>query len=143
MQNVVNNAVDLISEGFLNTNSVSQLAKKLYISERHLRKLFEKEIKLSPIKIATYHKAAFAKKLLYDTDMSITNIAFASGFGSVRQFNNTFKKIFKASPSAFRRKSHISEGKSNVLFLPYTGFDFKMPGFYKGKKYKGYRGSRK
>jgi AraC family transcriptional regulator of adaptative response / DNA-3-methyladenine glycosylase II len=139
VQNVVNNAIGLISEGYLNTNSVAQLARDLYISERHLRKLFDKEIGVSPTKIAIFHKAIFAKKLLYETDMSITDIAFASGFGSVRQFNNVFKAIFKVPPSAFRRENHISEGKGNVLFLYYTRpFDFeKILGSIKAKIIKG------
>jgi len=139
VQNVVNNAVGLISEGYLNTNSVEQLSKDLYISERHLRKLFDKEIGISPTKVAIFHKAIFAKKLLYETDMSITDIAFASGFGSIRQFNNAFKVIFKAPPSAFRRGDHVSEGKGNVLFLYYTRpFDFeKILGFIKARSING------
>lgn len=127
VSNIVNNAVDLISEGYLNAKSVVQLADKLYISERYLRKIFMVEVGLSPTQLANYHKSIFAKKLLYETDMSITNIAFTSGFGSVRQFNYTFKKIFKKAPSEFRHNKKTSEDyDNNILYLTYTdSFDYE------------------
>lgn len=120
VQTIIKNAVKLISEGYLNINSIIDLANNLHVSERHLRKLFMKEIGISPTKIAIYHKTIFAKKLLLDTDMSITDIAYASGFGSIRQFNHTFKDIFQESPSKFRKKNTTSMKAGKTIFLHYN-----------------------
>lgn len=126
LSNVVNNALRMIAEGYLNTHTLNQLAQRLYVSERHLRRLFHEETGMSPIKIAEYHKIIFAKKLLYETSMKITDIAFASGFNSLRQFNYSFKKIYKQTPSMIRKDIEEKNQEDQYIYISYhKGFDFE------------------
>ena len=125
-QNIVKKAINMISQGFLNTHSVADLAKELHLSDRHLRKLFVKELGCPPIQIAKYSKGIFAKKLLLNSKMTITDIAFKSGFGSIRQFNNTFKNMFGVAPSKYRKEYSKSNIAGKTLLIPYKlGFEFK------------------
>ncbi len=112
---VVNKALELIYDGYLNNHTLKDLSNELYISDRHLRKLFVENLGIPPIKIAKYHKGIFAKKLLLNSDMKITDIAFASGFASVRQFNDVFKNMFGISPTDLRKNSGIKKDKSQSM----------------------------
>ena len=96
-------ALDMIHAGYLNSNTVTDLANEFDLSERHLRKLFVDHLGISPNKVATFHRALFAKKLLYDSEMSSTNIAFAAGYNSIRQFNEAIKMYFGKTPSQLRK----------------------------------------
>lgn len=116
---VVNMALRQIYDGYLHDHSLAELAAELAVSERHLRKLFVDNLGAPPVKIARYHKALFAKKLLLSSDQSITDVAFASGFGSIRQFNEAFRDIFDTTPSAFRRESAPPVSDRTTLHLPY------------------------
>ncbi len=126
---VVNIALKMIYDGYLNYNSIKDMASELLISDRHLRTLFIESLGVPPVTIARYHKALFAKRLLLASDQPITDIAFASGFGSIRQFNEVFKKTFGKSPSEMRRES-LKESARNVnttLLLKYNKpFDFSQ-----------------
>ena len=118
---IVSNALKLIYEGYLNFNSVTDLAGEFYITSRHLRKLFQDNLGVSPVKVAMYHRAVFAKKLLVNSQLSITNIAYAAGFGSVRQFNDVYKKIFTITPSQTQKhKSNDLVSDNNVLYIGYN-----------------------
>ena len=124
---VVQEALRLIYDGYLNYCFIRDLAVKLKISERHLRKLFTDTIGLSPVKIARIHKSVFARKLLSASSQSITDIAFASGFRSIRQFNDSYKEIFGEAPSGTRRNTEGAYHSGAVLHLPYgDGFDFRQ-----------------
>nr|MDQ3371033.1 helix-turn-helix domain-containing protein [Myxococcota bacterium] len=79
-----------ISEGALNERSVGELAAELGVSERHLRRATEARLGVSPVELAQSRRVALAKQLLQDTALSLTEIAFAAGFGSVRRFNAVF-----------------------------------------------------
>jgi len=125
---VVNAALELIHDGYLNYHSLDDLADKLGLSSRHLRQLFVDNLGTPPVKIARYHKALFAKKLIMSSDQTVTDIAFASGFGSVRQFNDAFKDIFHMTPTAMRKELKRGKGhtKNATLLLKYAQpFDFK------------------
>lgn len=100
---IVSSALQMIYDGYLSYHSLGELAESLGISDRHLRQLFLDRLGIPPVKIAKYHKALFAKKLLLYSDQSITDIACASGFGSIRQFNDVFKEIFGKTPTALRK----------------------------------------
>ncbi|MGB3368323.1 MAG: AlkA N-terminal domain-containing protein [Acidaminobacteraceae bacterium] len=122
---IISDAMKLISEGFLNSNSVSDLADYFHLSERYFRKLFVKNIGLSPTQIAKYNRAIFAKRMLINSDLAVTSIAFASGFGSIRQFNNVFKDIFKVSPSDIRLETTNDLKAGTTMLLAYNKpFDF-------------------
>lgn len=99
----VSRAMLLIRQGALNEGNLEDLALKLGVGSRHIRRLFQTHIGASPKALATTQKILFAKKLLNETEMPISQIAFASGFGSIRRFNAAFKKIYGKTPSAFRR----------------------------------------
>lgn len=101
---LVKRAFGMIRQGFLNESSIEDLAEKLGISTRHLRRLFNDNIGIPPVRIAMYHKVMFAKKLLFETDLNITHIAMASGFGSIRQFNDAFNSTLGISPSRIRKE---------------------------------------
>lgn len=124
----VKEALQMIYDGYLHDHSIQDLASFLFLSERHLRKLFIDNLGLSPGKIDRYHKVLFAKKMLLYSNQTITDIAFASGFGSLRQFNDVFKATFATTPSAFRNKEkkEKARNRSTSLRINYIKpFDFK------------------
>src|SRR5260370_11053293 len=92
-----------IGAGALNEGSVRELAGELGVSERHLRRALERELGVSPIELAQTHRLLLAKRLLADTALSVTHIAFASGFQSLRRFNTVFRERYRLSPSRLRR----------------------------------------
>ncbi len=138
---VVDTALEKIYNGFLNNHTISELAKSLFLSGRHLRKLFVENLGMPPVKIAKYHKSIFAKKLLLYSELSVTEVAFASGFRSVRQFNDVFKKIFGMTPTALRKKCSKGEHSTEKLkfLLPYNKpFNFdRMLLFIKNRAIRG------
>jgi AraC family transcriptional regulator, regulatory protein of adaptative response / DNA-3-methyladenine glycosylase II len=97
-------AVRLILDGSLDRANEEQLGARLGISARHLRRLFTSHLGVTPDGLARSARAHFARRLLDDTDMSMIEIALATGFGSVRQFNRACQEIFRASPRELRAK---------------------------------------
>lgn len=138
---IVEKALKLIYEGFLNTHSIKDLSDALYISERQLRHLFVENLGHPPVKIAKYHKVLFAKKLLLYSTLSLNDIIEASGFGSSRQFNQVFKDILGITPSEMRKKGEASLKTIHhpVLLLPYKEpFNFEqMIAFMRLRQLKG------
>jgi AraC family transcriptional regulator of adaptative response / DNA-3-methyladenine glycosylase II len=98
----VQRALQLIGQGALDTGSLADLASRLGIGKRYLRKLFQRELGVSPQALALNQRLLFAKKLLAETALPVTEVAFAAGFGSVRRFNSAVQQQFKLSPSALR-----------------------------------------
>ena len=96
-------AAHRIAAGALNGRRVADLAAELGVSERHLRRALQREIGVSPVELAQTHRLLLAKRLLADTALSVTDVAFASGFESLRRFNVTFRERYGMSPSALRR----------------------------------------
>jgi AraC family transcriptional regulator, regulatory protein of adaptative response / DNA-3-methyladenine glycosylase II len=94
-----------IEEHALSSARVGDLAASLGVSDRHLRRVTEAELGVSPIELAQTQRLLLAKRLLRETALSLTDIAFASGFGSVRRFNALFKARYGLSPRAIRGKS--------------------------------------
>jgi len=93
-----------IAAGALNGRSVADLAQELGVSERHLRRAMERELGVSPIELAQTHRLLLAKCLLTDTSLPVTQVAFASGFQSLRRFNTTFQERYRLSPSMLRNR---------------------------------------
>ena len=106
----VSRAMALIAAGALNGDAVDGLAGRLGIGERQLRRLFRKHLGASPNAVAQTRRVLFAKQLISDTTLSMTEVALAAGFGSVRRFNDTFQKLYWApaaqSPPRRRGRSH-------------------------------------
>jgi AraC family transcriptional regulator of adaptative response / DNA-3-methyladenine glycosylase II len=103
---VVSRALRLIWDGALDGNSVDQLADRLGIGSRQLRRLFIQHLGVPPIKIASTHRVHFARNLIEQTDMPMAEIAVNAGFQSLRQFNHTVRTITGQSPTALR---HLSD----------------------------------
>src|SRR5207253_7190327 len=120
--NTVSRALALITDGALDGDraTVESLAERLGIGERQLRRLFHQHLGASPIAVAQTRRVLFAKQLVHETRMPMTEIALAAGFGSVRRFNETFHQLFGRPPSALRRKSSAgSAGAGVTLQLRY------------------------
>jgi AraC family transcriptional regulator, regulatory protein of adaptative response / DNA-3-methyladenine glycosylase II len=107
---LVGAAIAGIEEHALSSAHVGDLAASLGVSDRHLRRITESELGVSPIELAQTQRLLMAKRLLGDTRMSQTEIAFASGFGSVRRFNALFKSRYGLSPRALRGSANAAEG---------------------------------
>jgi len=107
---LVGAAMAQIEEHALSSVRVGELAASLGVSDRHLRRVTESELGVSPIELAQTQRLLLAKRLLGDTRLSHTEIAFASGFGSVRRFNALFKSRYGLSPRALRGSSTAPEG---------------------------------
>src|ERR1700748_3101410 len=93
--NTVSRALALITEGGLDggSASVEALAERLGLGERQLRRLFHQHVGASPIAVAQTRRVLFAKQLIHETKLPMTEIALAAGFGSVRRFNETFRLL--------------------------------------------------
>jgi len=104
---VVQRALKLIQDGALNQASVGHLANRLGIGVRHLSRLFSQHVGASPATVAQTRRLHFAKRLLDDTDLRITDIAHASGFGSIRRFNDAFLATYRRSPRELRKGRRI------------------------------------
>jgi AraC family transcriptional regulator of adaptative response / DNA-3-methyladenine glycosylase II len=104
-----------IEEHALSSARVGDLAASLGVSERHLRRVTEAELGVSPIELAQTQRLLLAKRLLRETSLDLTEIAFASGFGSVRRFNALFKSRYGLSPRAIRGKTSDAETVSVQL----------------------------
>ena len=96
-------AAHRIAAGALNGRTIAELARDLGVSARHLRRALEREVGVSPIELAQTHRLLLAKRLLADTTLPVTRVAFASGFQSLRRFNAVFRDRYRMSPSALRR----------------------------------------
>ena len=107
---LVGAAIAGIEEHALSSARVGELAASLGVSDRHLRRVTESELGVSPIELAQTQRLLLAKRLLGETRLTQTEIAFASGFGSVRRFNALFKSRYGLSPRELRGSAHAPEG---------------------------------
>jgi AraC family transcriptional regulator of adaptative response / DNA-3-methyladenine glycosylase II len=107
-------ALRLIETGALDQGSVTDLAQRLGMTDRHLRQLFVQHVGISPQQIAHTRRLHFAKQLLHDTQLSMTEVAIASGFNSIRRFNDTFQKAYGIPPSKIRREHPFKTQNSKL-----------------------------
>lgn len=115
----VKRALKLIQEGALTDSNLADLAERLGIGERYLRKLFQSELGVSPQSIALNQRLLFAKKLLAETALPLTEVAFAAGFGSVRRFNSAVKAHFGLTPGDLRGRKVVAPSAHINLQLHY------------------------
>jgi AraC family transcriptional regulator, regulatory protein of adaptative response / DNA-3-methyladenine glycosylase II len=135
-------AMYLIGQGALNDGNVEALAARLGVGSRQLRRLFKQHVGASPVVMANTQRVLFAKKLLAETQLPITQIAFACGFGSPRRFNAAFGKTYRQSPSAFRRQASRTPSGAHFqcrLTLPFRPpFNWEhMLGFFRSRAIAG------
>ncbi|MBI4865913.1 MAG: DNA-3-methyladenine glycosylase 2 family protein [Candidatus Wallbacteria bacterium] len=120
---LVRRAVARIEAGYLDTSDVEALAGALGVTGRHLRRSMERELGVGPIELAQSKRLALAKQLLQDTRLDLAQVAFASGFKSIRRFNSLFRDRCGFSPSELRRgKEARAAGSAIPLRL-----DFRPP----------------
>ena len=100
---VLGRALQLIEQGALESAGVPALAERLHVGERQLRRLFASELGVSPLQVETTRRLLFAKQLLSETALPVTEIALASGFASLRRFNAAFLQAYGLAPSQLRR----------------------------------------
>lgn len=99
--------------------SLTHLADRLGISDRYLRKLFSEKLGVSPKQFQLHQQLLFAKKLIHESNLSITEIALSAGFGSVRRFNEVFRQQLQLKPSDLRKGKLPANGEVLTLYLHY------------------------
>jgi AraC family transcriptional regulator of adaptative response / DNA-3-methyladenine glycosylase II len=116
----ISRALALIADGALDgdSSSVEKLAERLGVGDRQLRRLFLQHLGASPIVVAQTRRVLFAKQLIHDTTLSMTEVALASGFNSLRRFNEVFHNLFHRPPSSIRRKAaaNTPDGAGGTVF---------------------------
>ena len=119
---LVGRAMRLIADGTVDRDGVAGLARRLAVSERHLHRLLLSELGAGPLAIARAQRAQTARVLIETTDLPFTQVAFAAGFESIRQFNDAVREVFALTPTALRtagrRRADIADGVL-TLRLPY------------------------
>ncbi|MEU8084131.1 AlkA N-terminal domain-containing protein [Micromonospora sp. NPDC049101] len=99
---VVGRAMRLIADGVVDRDGVPGLASRLGYTERHLHRMLRAEMGAGPLALARAQRAQTARILIETTSLSMAEIAFAAGFGSVRQFNDTLREVYASAPSDLR-----------------------------------------
>ena len=128
--NTVSRALRLIGESGLEDGGVEALASRLGVGSRHLRRLFLKHLGASPSAVAHTRRLHFAKKLIDETQLPMTQIALASGFGCVRRFNAAIRKVFHRTPTQIRRIARQKESQPENEYL--FRLRFRPPYDWKG-----------
>lgn len=122
---LVAGALRLLDAGLLDNAPVGVLAERVGVSERHLRRLFVDVLGASPVQVAATRRLLFARQLLNQTHLGMTDIALASGYGSVRRFNAVFRDRYGMAPREMRRGRAGSRGDALELRLSWRPpFDF-------------------
>ena len=115
-------AMRLIADGVVDRDGVGGLATRLHLSERHLHRLLVAEVGAGPQALARAHRAQTGRLLIETTPLKFSEIAFASGFASIRQFNDTIREVFASTPTELRRKKNRNAPRAPgavTLRLPY------------------------
>ncbi len=110
----VSRALRLIADGALDDASVSSLAERLGIGERHLRRLFLTHLGASPLAVAQTRRLLFAKQLIDQTALPMAQVAFSAGFSSIRRFNAAVREAWDTSPSRLRRRGVTRRDTSEI-----------------------------
>ena len=109
-------AMRLIDDGLVDREGVGGVARRLAVSERHLHRILVQELGAAPLPLARSRRAQTARVLIETTELPFTEIAFAAGFASIRQFNDTVREFFGASPTVLRadRSTSLKRGRSGL-----------------------------
>lgn len=136
---VVARALKLIDQGWLSDRPLAELADMLGLSERQLRRLFTDRLGASPVEVHGTRRLLFAKQLLTETQLPITEVALASGFGSLSRFNTTFRDTYRMAPRDLRKRTGAVIGEGVTLRLAYRPpYDFDaMLDFLRGRALPG------
>jgi AraC family transcriptional regulator, regulatory protein of adaptative response / DNA-3-methyladenine glycosylase II len=110
---LVSRALEAIEAGALNENSLDQLSARIGVTSRHLRRLFEEHLGASPIAVAQMRRLLFAKQLIEESTLPLTQVAFAAGYGSVRRFNASLSAAYGRAPGSLRRRDPATDSASD------------------------------
>jgi AraC family transcriptional regulator, regulatory protein of adaptative response / DNA-3-methyladenine glycosylase II len=112
---LVGRAMRLVADGVVDRDGVTGLAARLGYSERQVHRTLVEEVGAGPLRLARAQRAHTARILLETTDLPVTEVAYAAGFASIRQFNDTMREIYAATPTDLRRKArHGRHGRHPV-----------------------------
>ena len=116
--NTVSRALRLIDESALDDGGVEGLAERLGVGSRHLRRLFLRHLGATPSAVAQTRRLHFAKKIIDETTLPMNQVALASGFGCVRRFNASIRKVYHRTPTQIRRlvRQKIVQPENQYLF---------------------------
>lgn len=114
---LVGRAMRLIADGWVDRHGVTGLARHLGYSERHLNRQLVAEVGAGPLALARAQRAQTARTLIETTDLRLADVAFAAGFSSVRQFNDTVLAVFATTPSGLRHASRAERTGAGILSL--------------------------
>jgi AraC family transcriptional regulator of adaptative response / DNA-3-methyladenine glycosylase II len=119
--NTVSRALSLIAEGALDgdDSGVTRLADRLGIGERQLRRLFDQHLGVPPVVVAQTRRVLFAKQLIQETALSMVQVASIAGFGSVRRFNDAFRRLYGRAPRELRGHRRAAAPSAVTLRLGY------------------------
>jgi AraC family transcriptional regulator, regulatory protein of adaptative response / DNA-3-methyladenine glycosylase II len=117
--NTVSRALALIDAGALDQAGIDRLAGRLGVGERQLRRLFRQHLGASPVSVAQTRRVLLAKQLIHETRLPMADVALASGFGSIRRFNEIFQRLIGRPPSALRRvtAADLSSGPKGEVMI--------------------------
>jgi len=114
---LVGRAMRLIGDGVVDREGVPGLAVRLGYTERHLNRMLTAELGAGPLALARAQRAQTARILIETTDLGLAEIAFASGFGSVRQFNDTIQEVYAQAPSQLRERRPVRRAEAGTINL--------------------------
>jgi AraC family transcriptional regulator of adaptative response / DNA-3-methyladenine glycosylase II len=117
----------LIADGVVEREGVPGLARRLGYSPRHLTRLLTAELGAGPLALSRAHRAQTARMLLVGTDLPAADVAFSSGFASVRQFNDTIREVFGMPPLELRARRRISRHEGPAATPPGVTIDLALP----------------
>ena len=115
--NLAYQAVRMLEENCGNGENLNELSRRLGCTDRHLRRVFTAEYNVSPVQYLQTCRLLLAKNLLTDTDLSVLKVAMTAGFGSLRRFNDLFKKHYKLSPTGLRKRGPEERKHSSDVTL--------------------------
>src|SRR4051794_31830657 len=115
---LVGRAMRLIADGVVDREGVTGLSRRLGYSVRHLNRILTDELGAGPLALARAQRAQTARTLIETTELGMTDIAFAAGFGSVRQFNDTVREVYAAAPSDLRQRTQRGATKVDAGSVP-------------------------
>ena len=118
---IVPQALRLIGAGVLDEGSVTGLAQRLGVSNRYLRRRFAEDLGTAPSQVAKTRRLLFAKQLITDTPLTMTEIAIAAGFQSIRSFNRAVQQTYGCAPTDLRRHRQMATTAIPItLKLPFS-----------------------
>lgn len=115
-QRLAKAAAGLIEDGQLADVRLPELAATLGVTDRHLRRVFQQEFGVSPVEYAQTQRLLLAKRLLTDTAMPVIDVAMASGFASLRRFNDLFRTRYRMTPGELRRTASAAQPADRLTF---------------------------